>query len=73
MNRERCLHDYEIEKQNTNGLLEVCRKCKKKLKTNISIWGTINTEGYNHEHRRDMLQPGNRLFEKEYGEANESN
>ncbi|WP_457635833.1 hypothetical protein [Persephonella sp.] len=63
------LHDYKIIKQTTNGMLEVCRICKKRLLTNISIWGTSDNRTYAKEHERDFLQPNSKIFEKEYGKV----
>ena len=67
------LHDYKIVQETKNGIIEVCRQCKHKLKTKKGFNEKINNKKYLKEHRRDFLQPWGETakdFKKEYGEPN---
>lgn len=58
---------YEIVKQTPSGLVEVCSICKKKLVTKKGPKGKIDNKKYLYEHKRDFLQPGDKDYDKEWG------
>lgn len=67
------LCDYKIIKETDDGVYEICRECKKKLKTPKGKDGRIDNKKYLKEHRKDFLQPTGstaKEFKKHYGEAN---
>ena len=63
-------HDYEVIREGEKGIREICRRCGKILITRKGHKGSIDNVRYLEEHRRDFLQPTNKLFEKEWGTPN---
>ena len=61
-----CVHDYEPVKEDHKAIVEVCNRCKKKLITRKN--NKKDDLNYLKEHKRDVLQPDNPLFKKEYGD-----
>ena len=68
------IHNYKVVNENSDGRLEVCIECKKKLSTTKdSKTGRVNNRKYLEEHVRDTAQPNGRtskIFQKVWGEAN---
>lgn len=65
------IHDLRIIKEDHRGILEVCRECKKKVKTKKGSDSRINNKQYLKTHIRDTAQPHGRtgkVFKKLYGE-----
>ena len=67
------LHDYLKVNEDSNGILEVCRECKKRLITKKDPkTQRVDNKKYIKEHQRDTLQPGGRTgkqFIRYHGEA----
>jgi hypothetical protein len=64
-------HDYKIIRENTDGIVEVCTICKKKLLTRKGCKGRINNREYLKEHVKDTAQlygPTHKIFIKHYPE-----
>lgn len=61
------LHRYRIIKETNSAIIEVCEQCKRKLITKKGKHGSIDNIKYLKEHRRDFLQPTNKMFKKEWG------
>ena len=66
------LHNYFVISENTDGKVEMCLECKKRLTTKKDpLTARIDNRKYIKEHKRDVLQPHGRtgkLFSKVYGE-----
>ena len=64
-------HDYETVSENSDGLVEICRECKKRLVTKKAPdSGRIDNKTYLKEHIRDTAQPGgatDKIFRQFYG------
>lgn len=61
------LHNYQIVGQDEKACVEVCKECKHKLITKKYENGKIDNKTYALEHKRDILQPTDKLFKKFYG------
>ena len=62
------MHKYNIIKEDSDGILEVCERCKKRLVTKKGKNEVIDNVKYGKEHRRDILQVYDKEFEQEYGD-----
>ena len=63
-----CLHETEPLLDNKEVFIDLCKKCHKKLiykKCRHS--GRIDNKKYREEHIVDMLQNGDKLYKKYYG------
>lgn len=60
------LHNYQKIGENESAVVEVCKECKKKLITR-KYNDRIDNKKYAEEHKRDILQPTDKLFKKFYG------
>ncbi len=60
-------HDYEIIIDGKEFIKEVCKRCGKNLVTKKNRMGARESKEYMEEHIKDVLQPSNPLFEREYG------
>lgn len=69
------LHDFIKVNENTDGILEMCRECKKRVTTKKDPrTGRTDNKKYLKEHKRDTLQPNGRTgkqFNRYHGEASE--
>lgn len=66
--------DFKIIKETDEVIIEVCRECKRKLKTIKGKSGRTDNKKYLEEHMRDFCQrEGNTkgIFKKYYGKGNE--
>jgi len=61
------LHRYKLILEDENVIMECCSRCKKRLLTDKKYGGKRSNLIYNDEHRRDMLQPGDVRYDREYG------
>lgn len=62
-------HDYVVVRQTGDGILEVCRECKKRNLVRIGLSGRIDNKQYLKDHVRDTAQPNGRtskIFNKYY-------
>lgn len=59
-------HEWETEYSNDECVREVCVRCGKILVSKLKMNIDQNKE-YLNEHKRDVLQPSNPIFEQEYG------
>ena len=62
------LPQYKKIKETTDGIVERCKTCKKRLITKKGEKGSIDNKAYLKEHARDFLQPKDKRFKKEWGE-----
>lgn len=62
------LCDFEKSRDLHDALIEICKLCGKKV-VYYKRDGRINEAKYLRDHRRDVLQPTDRLFWKIYPEA----
>lgn len=66
-------HNYRVINENTDGRLEMCTECHKRLVVRKDPkTGRIDNKKYLKEHTRDTAQPHGRtgkIFKKYYGEA----
>lgn len=64
-------HDWRKINENSDGILEVCQVCKKRLITKKEPkTQRIDNKKYVREHRKDLAQPNGRtskIFNKYYG------
>ena len=70
MNQSPCLHDYKRISENTDGLVEVCGNCKRRLVTRKDSKGRIDNQVYAREHIADIVQPTGptaHIFKQLYG------
>ena len=66
-----CLHAYNFIHQTKDGVLEVCKICKRRLTTRFDSKGRSDNRKYLAEHERDFAQPVGRTsktFLKVYGD-----
>lgn len=63
-------HDYIRVSENSQGIVEVCKTCKKRLVTKKDKKGRIDNNLYRQEHEADFSQPTGRtanIFKQVYG------
>lgn len=60
------LHVPAIRLESAEVLIEFCTHCKEEVIFKKSKEGRIDNETYRIFHKRDMLQPGDNHYEKEY-------
>ena len=63
------IHLYKIVKETSQGVVEVCSECKKRLVTKQDKKGRIDNAVYLKEHVRDLAQPNGatgKIFERFY-------
>lgn len=68
------IHDLEMIRETSNGILEVCKSCKKRIKTRKGFSDKINNKEYLKTHVADTAQPYGRtgkVFKKLYGEPDD--
>jgi hypothetical protein len=68
-------HKYQTVSENNDGLVEVCRECKKRLVTKKDPNGRIDNPSYLKEHIRDTAQPTGstaKIFQRFYGKVTDS-
>ena len=66
------IHDYQYVSENVEGLVEICRTCRKRLITRKDHNQRIDNRKYLKEHVRDFCQKTGRtanLFKRFYGEG----
>lgn len=66
-------HDYVIVKETKDGIMEVCRECKKRNFIRKGQKGRIDNKQYLKDHVRDTAQPTgatSKIFNKYYGKKN---
>lgn len=69
-------HDYEIVSESSDGQVEVCRECKKRLTTTFGNKGRIDNIKYLKEHVRDTAQPNGRtgnIYKRYYAKNSSKN
>lgn len=63
-------HDYQKVSESIDGIVEICRECRKRLITKKGKDERIDNVKYLKEHARDFAQPTgrtSRLFRRFYG------
>ena len=63
-------HDYERVSENSDGRVEVCKICRKRLIIKKDNKGRIDNQTYAREHIRDLAQPNGptaKVFAQLYG------
>jgi len=62
------LHNTTTIRDDKEVIIDFCTECKKKLiYRKCRRTGRINNDQYKIDHKRDLLQRGEKLFEKYYG------
>lgn len=63
-------HQYQRVSENKDGIVEICKDCKKRLVTRKDKQGRIDNTAYAKEHVKDFAQPTGataKIFKQFYG------